>query len=71
MFICHKCKQYSKLGEKEEKVILKTRDKIYYKTSKRGVKYECSRGYEIVKEAAYCQECYKEQKVLEKSDDKL
>ena len=57
MYRCEICKQVTKPGEKQNKKIIKTRDRIYHNTDKYG-KEIISEGTEIVKEINVCDKCF-------------
>ncbi|NVM34010.1 MAG: hypothetical protein HWN81_00340 [Candidatus Lokiarchaeota archaeon] len=59
MYKCKKCKNFTELGEKMEKIVVKTRNKIYTKINRRGHEIEAGTGWEIVKEIEVCKACYK------------
>jgi hypothetical protein len=58
MYKCERCKQFTKPGEKMEKIVTETRNKIYMRKNKRGYDVEAGRGWEIVKESNWGTECY-------------
>lgn len=70
MFRCGKCKQLSKPGEKQQRVVTEIRSRIYHGERKRdrkerepaagfGEPFVVGHGTEIVTEAAYCSPCAK------------
>lgn len=56
MYNCDICTQATKSGEKQNKVIIETREKTYYNTDKYG-KEKISKGWEIIKEINVCDKC--------------
>ena len=56
MFKCEICGKTTKVGEKQNKKVVKTREKIYEYTDKHG-REMTSKGSEIVKEINVCEEC--------------
>jgi len=53
VYKCEKCEQFSKPGEKQKRVVVETRKKIY-SDPRNGTTGE---GWEIVKEVAVCATC--------------
>lgn len=56
MYNCDICTKTTKSGEKQNKVIIETREKTYYNTDKYG-KEKISKGWEIVNEINVCDKC--------------
>lgn len=56
MFKCEKCGNTTKSGEKQNKKVIKTRQKEYHNEDKYG-NDKVSKGYEIVKELNVCEKC--------------
>ena len=57
MFRCEKCGKVTKAGEKQNKKVIRTRNKTYTYTDKHGNE-KTSKGKEIVKEINICEECF-------------
>ena len=62
-FVCMKCKQAQVPGSKMNKVVTDQRDKTYETVTQnernRSTSTEISRGWEIVREIAVCNDCFK------------
>lgn len=56
MYRCEICKKTTKSGEKQNKKVIETREKIYHYIGKDG-KEKTSKGTEIVKEINVCEKC--------------
>ncbi len=67
MFLCYYCKQISKPQEKETKVVIETRHKIYWERNSHGGKHVMGEGDEIVREVKVCPRCVGTTQTIERS----
>ena len=71
MYLCKRCGRTTVSGEKMERIVTETRNKVYMGITKRGHEFEAGRGWEIVKEIAVCIKCYKAHiKKLQEDEEK-
>jgi hypothetical protein len=62
MIRCQRCDKVTEPCESPERIVVKTRPKVYYSKNKYGESYETGRGYETVKEILICRDCYEAHK---------